>query len=144
LTLRMRYNWDLLSDNAFPTREIVVTENTTPLQIRMPAASLVGVLDNPADTTWKQAEIEAIPSRPDLPTRTCRGELRSRRPDFRFLGLAPGEYTLRIRVAGCEEKRVPGVIVERGKTAWLGRIALQSAAKSNAPREADTTRGPAP
>ena len=51
-----------------------------------------------------------------LPTRTC-----TTHDDFRFIGLAPGKYSLRISTK--EETFQPvEASVEKGKTTWLGPI----------------------
>jgi hypothetical protein len=34
----------------------------------------------------------------------------------------PGEYTLRFRAEGCEEKTLEKVVVQRGKVTWLGDV----------------------
>jgi hypothetical protein len=57
-----------------------------------------------------------------LPTRSCKAK-----QGFRFLGLEPGRYTLRFRSDDFQEKRIDGVIVEKGKTTWLAPVSLDRA-----------------
>ena len=92
-----------------------------PLRIELPAASLAGTFENPAVSgMWGYTTIEAIPQQAGLPTRTCRAQ-----KNFRFIGLAPGDYLLRFQDAGCETKIVGPVRVERGKNTWVEQVVLQ-------------------
>ena len=145
LKLSAHYNAAYPSDeNDFLTRDFAFTERMAPLRIDLPPASLAGTLDNPvagplasaadnpdaeplvytsdssAPGPWTPTTIEAIPQDPGLPTRTCRGQAA-----FRFIGLAPGRYTVRVKAEGVETKRLDNVIVEKGKTTWLDKIVLK-------------------
>ena len=72
----------------------------------------------------EQVAIEAIPQQAGLPTRSCQAK-----HAFRFLGLEPGRYTLRFRAEDFQEKRIEGVIVEKGKTTWLAPVSLERTAE---------------
>ena len=93
----------------------------------MPGAALAGELDLETLDMEEQATIEAVPRQPGLPTRICRGQI-----GFRFIGLAPAEYTLRMRAKGCREKVLTGVIVEKGKTTWLPKTILEGPTRETA------------
>jgi protocatechuate 3,4-dioxygenase beta subunit len=121
-----------------PTRDVVFTAGMAPLEIQMPAAALAGSLDSPLSKPWDPATIDAIPSQPGLPTRTCGAQ-----ESFRFIGLAPGTYTLRVRAKGCVEKQVAGVVVEHGKTTWLEKTVLKPA-KTDGARQKGTDKGSRP
>jgi hypothetical protein len=101
-------------------RDLAFTAGMQPLRIELPAASLAGVFENPAAGVWSYTTIEAIPQQAGLPTRTCRAQ-----KNFRFIGLAPGEYSLRFRDDDCETKVVGPVRVEKGKTTWVEKVVLQ-------------------
>ena len=122
LTLTAVYDSLFRCDETLPMRELVFVRGMGPLEIRMPAAALAGTIENPARGVRDRVTIEAIPRQPGLPTRTCRGQI-----GFRFIGLLPGEYTLRIRAEGCEEKRVPALVIRNGKTTWLDKLVLKAA-----------------
>ena len=104
------------------TRDFTFAEGMAPLEIAIPPAALAGTCDHPARGPWDYATIDAIPQKPGLPTRTCQGEA-----SFRFIGLAPGEYSLRFRAEGCEPRRVDNVIVRKGETTWLEEVSLRPA-----------------
>ena len=66
--------------------------------------------------------IEAIPQTSGLPTRTlCSQET------FRFIALAPGEYSLRFQAEGCQTKRIDDVGVRKGEATWLDEVVLEPA-----------------
>jgi hypothetical protein len=128
LTASADYNSVYSNRETLLTREFTFTEGMPPMQIELPAASLAGQFRNPVQPAFRPGDyesIEAIPRQPGLPTRTCYGQ-----NDFRFVGLAPGEYTVRILAGGCDENRIEHVIVEKGKVTWLDRSVLKASKPS--------------
>ncbi len=99
------------------TRDFVFTPGMAPLRLEFPAAALAGrvqIIDS--------ATIEAVPQEPGLPTRTCRSQ-----SSFRFIGLAPGKYSLRVHAREYQTKVVENVIVRSGQVTWLDAITLDRA-----------------
>ena len=128
LTVSAVYNSVYTNRETLLTRDFTFTEAMPPMQIDLPAAALAGQFRNPVQAAFRPGEyetIEAIPRQPGLPTRTCYGQ-----NDFRFLGLTPGEYTVRILASGCAEKRIEHVIVEKGKVTRLDRTLLKASKPS--------------
>jgi hypothetical protein len=113
---------DLSFEERLSVRDVVFTKGMPPLQIALPPAALAGTFHNP-NPGWHYTTIEAVPRQPGLPTRTCEVEGFA---GFRFLGVAPGEYSVLVKVEGCETRRVDNVVVHEGKTTWLENIALKS------------------
>ena len=122
-------------DETMLVREVAVTNRTPPLEITLPPAALAGRLQQQAKPAKpgalhavldesEQVSIEAIPQQASLPTRSCQAK-----HAFRFLGLEPGRYTLRFRAEDFHEKRIEGVIVEKGKTTWLPPVPLERTAE---------------
>jgi hypothetical protein len=101
-------------------RDLAFTAGMEPLKIELSAASLTGTFENPATGVWSYTTIEAIPQQAGLPTRTCQAQ-----KNFRFIGLAPGEYSLRFQDDDSETKVVGPVRVEKGKTTWVEEVVLQ-------------------
>lgn len=122
LTLQAVYDGVYSSSETVPTRDLQFREGMPPLAIKLPAASLAGRFNNPARTMWGRATIEAVPRADGLPARTCRGQT-----SFRFIGLAPGEYSLRFQANGCETKLIENVIVRKGEVTWLDTVTLKRA-----------------
>jgi hypothetical protein len=125
VTLTARYSAVYSSSETLLTREIVVTERMAPLEIDLPAAALAGTFEDSTGGVWFSSTIEAIPQDPKLPVRTCRAQAA-----YRFIGLAPGKYSLRFRSQGCEPKRVDDVVVRRGETTLLEKVVLKRTAPS--------------
>jgi hypothetical protein len=122
LTLSAEYSSVYRTSETLLTRDFAFAKGMAPLEISMPAAALAGTFDYPGRGPWHYATIEAIPRQPGLPTRTCRGQTA-----FRFIGLAPGEYSLRFQAEACEPKRIDNVIVRKGETTWLDEVTLSPA-----------------
>jgi len=135
LTLTADYDVVFSCEESLLTRDFTFSKGMAPMEILMPPAALVGAIENPVRDAWGQAVIEAIPREPGRPARTCHGQV-----SFRFIGLEPGEYTLRIRAAGCQERSVDRVLVEKGKTTWLDKIVLKRATDQKGPLEAKDAR----
>lgn len=120
LTLTATYIAAFCSSETLLTRDFEVSKGMAPLKIEMPPSALSGAFDNPAAGPWDRATIEAIPQQPGRPTRTCYGEA-----SFRFIGLAPGKYSLRVQAEGCETKHIDDVIIQRGQATWLDKVTLK-------------------
>lgn len=120
LTLTAAHGSVFSAGETLLTRDFVFARGMAPLKIELPAAALAGTLDNPVPGLSADVTMEAIPRKPGLRARTCRGKTA-----FRFIGLAPGEYSLRLRAKGRQEKRVDNVLVQQGRTIWLDKIVLR-------------------
>lgn len=121
LTIAASYNAVYSARETVLVRDFAFTAGMHPLRIELPAASLAGTFENPAVSgIWGYTTIEAIPQQAGLPTRTCQAQ-----KNFRFIGLAPGEYLLRFQHADCETNVVGPVRVEKGKTTWVEKVVLQ-------------------
>ncbi|MBC8875097.1 MAG: carboxypeptidase regulatory-like domain-containing protein [Planctomycetes bacterium] len=120
LTLTATYIAAFCSSETLLTRNFEVSKRMAPLEIEMLPSALSGTFDNPAAGPWDRATVEAIPQQPGRPTRTCYGEA-----SFRFIGLAPGKYSLRVQAQGCETKHIDDVIIQRGQATWLDKFALK-------------------
>jgi protocatechuate 3,4-dioxygenase beta subunit len=120
LTLTARYSSVYSISETLLTRDFAFSEGMAPLQIKLPASSLSGTYENPIRGLWNRTTIEVIPQVPGLPTRTLHGL-----ETFRFVGLAPGKYSLRFQDEGCQTKRVDDVIVRKGETSWLEQVTLK-------------------
>lgn len=121
LTLTAVYEEVYNADEVLVTREFEFVKNMPPLKIELTSSSIVGTVERPADGWRAFASVDAIPKTKGLPTRTCRCQR-----TFRFIGLAPGEYTLRFHDDWSEEKRLDDVIVQKGKTTWLAPTKLKA------------------
>jgi hypothetical protein len=118
LTLSASYGWlQRAEEGTLLTRDFVFTPGMAPLRLEFPAAALAGrvqIIDS--------ATIEAVPQEPGLPTRTCQSQ-----SSFRFIGLAPGKYSLRVHAREYQTKVVENVIVRSGQVTWLDAITLDRA-----------------
>jgi hypothetical protein len=123
LTLSASYGGLLRAEEGtFLTRDFVFTRGMAPLRLEFPAAALAGRVQITGAGMWDVATIEAVPKEPGLPTRTCRSQ-----SSFRFIGLAPGTYSLRIHAREYQTQVVDNVIVRSGQVTWLDPITLQRA-----------------
>ena len=129
LTLSASYGWLQRAEEAtLLTRDFVFTPGMAPLRLEFPAAALAGRVQITGAGMWDGATIEAVPQAPELPTRTCQSQ-----SSFRFIGLAPGKYSLRIHAREYQAKIVENVIVRNGQVTWLDPITLNRAATSAMP-----------
>ncbi len=121
LTITASYSAVYSARETVLVRDFAFTAGMEPLRIELPAASLAGTFENPAASgIWGCTTIEAIPQQAGLPTRTSQAQ-----KNFRFIGLASGEYSLRFQDDDCETKVVGPVRVEKGKTTWVEKVMLQ-------------------
>jgi len=120
LELTATYRGAFTNSETLLTRDFEFTEAMAPLRIELPPASLAGTLVYPGGGPWHFTTIEVIPQEPGHRTRTsqCVGV-------FRFIGLAPGEYSLRFRTEGYDAKRIDNVIVRNGQVTWLDKVTLR-------------------
>jgi len=119
LKLTAKYRGAFTNSETLLTRDFKFTEGMAPLRIKFPPAALAGTLDYPGDGPWDFTTIEVIPQEPGHRTRTSQCVT-----GFRFIGLAPGEYSLRFRSEGYDAKRIDNVIIRNGQVTWLDKVAL--------------------
>ena len=120
LTLSATYHTVHGCSETLPTRDFEFTEGMAPLRIEFPPAALAGTLDYPGGGPWDHTTIEVIPQEPGHRTRTSQGVT-----SFRFIGLAPGKYSLRFRTEGYDAKRIDNVIVRNGQVTRLDKVTLR-------------------
>jgi len=120
LTLTATYRGMFANRETLLTRDFEFTEGMAPIRIEFPPAALAGTLDYPGDGPWDFTTIEVIPQEPGQRTRTSQCVT-----SFRFIGLAPGKYSLCFRTEGYDAKRIDNVIVRKGQVTWLDKIALK-------------------
>jgi len=120
LTLTATYGEMFTNSETLLTRDFEFTAGMAPLRIEFPPAALAGTLDYPGGGPWDFTTIEVIPQEPAHRTRTSQCVT-----DFRFIGLAPGKYSLRLRTEGYDVKCIDNVIVRKGQVTWLDKVALR-------------------
>ncbi len=122
LTLTARTWSTTHAEETLLSRDFLFTEGMPPLAIDLPAAALAGTFVDRFRATSNPATIKAIPKTPELPTRTCEAG-----GFFRFVGLAPGTYSVRFEKAGRKPKQIDDVIVREGETTWVEHVVLEKA-----------------
>jgi protocatechuate 3,4-dioxygenase beta subunit len=107
------------------TRDFTFAEGMGALRVEVLPAALVGTIESappglvgPGPGGFEKFTVVAVGTAAGLPTRTCTTD-----DVFRFIGLPPGKYSLRVSTKYQTFQPVEAR-VEKGKTTWLGPVYL--------------------